>query len=119
MEYKFYNANPLNNDVADCTVRAISLAENISWDDAYKKLSRLARLRGQMMDNVEFIENYLDERYSRQCHYSKTIREFAYEHPSGIYLCTMNGHIVCVIDGCVYDTFNSLNRVMRCAWKVD
>ena len=24
-----------------------------------------------------------------------------------------------LIDGCVYDTFNCSERVMRCAWKVE
>ena len=117
--FKYYNANPLRNNVSDCTTRAISLAEGESWDYTYKKLSRLARRKGQMMDNVIFIEDYLDEYYPRQCHYSKTIGEFAKEYPVGTYLCTMPGHITCIIDGCIYDTFNPSNRVMRCAWQVE
>lgn len=117
--FKFYNSNPLNNDVSDCTTRAISLAEGTSWDYCYNKLSNLARKKGVMMDNVDFIEDYLDDRYPRQCHYSKTIREFIKEHPYGVYLCTMTGHITCVIDGCIYDTYNCSNRTMRCAWKIE
>ena len=58
--FKYYNANPLKNKVFDCTTRAISLAENTSWDYTYNKLSNLAREQGQMMDSVEFIEDYLD-----------------------------------------------------------
>lgn len=117
--YKYYNANPLKNKVSDCTTRAISLAENTSWDYTYNKLSNLAREQGQMMDSVEFIEDYLDRRYPRQCHYSKTIEEFVDEHPYGVYLCTMAGHITCIIDGCIYDTFDCGDRIMRCAWKVE
>lgn len=117
--YKYYNANPFKNKVFDCTTRAISLAENTSWDYTYNKLSNLAREQGQMMDSVEFIEDYLDRRYPRQCHYSKTIEEFIDEHPYGVYLCTMTGHITCVIDGCIYDTFDCGDRIMRCAWKVE
>lgn len=117
--FKYYNANPLKNKVSDCTTRAISLAECNSWDYTYNKLSNLAREQGQMMDSVEFIENYLDKRYPRQCHYSKTIEEFIDEHPHGVYLCTMTGHITCIIDGCVYDTFDCSNRIMRCAWKIE
>lgn len=117
--YKYYNANPLKNNVSDCATRAISLAEGTSWDYCYSKLSNLARQQGQMMDNVEFIENYLDNRYPRQCHYSKTINEFANEHSYGVYLCTMTGHITCVIDGCIYDTFDCGDRIMRCAWKIE
>lgn len=87
--FKFYNANPLQNRVSDCATRAISLAEGESWDYTYEKLSILAQREGKMMDNVEFIEDYLDNRYPRQCHYSITIGEFAEEFPEGIYLCTM------------------------------
>lgn len=57
--------------------------------------------------------------YTRQCHYSKTIEEFVEEHPHGVYLCTMIGHITCIIDGCIYDTFNCSDRIMRCAWKIE
>lgn len=117
--YKFYNNNPLKNNVSDCATRAISLAEGESWDYTYKKLSNLARMNGQMMDNVDFIEDYLDEHYPRECHYSKTIKEFCEEYPTGVYLCTMPGHITCVIDGCIYDTFDPSNRTMRCAWKIE
>lgn len=116
--FKYYNANPLKNNVSDCTTRAISLAEGESWDYTYEKLSNLARQQGQMLDSVEFIEDYLDDRYPRQCHYSKTVGEFAREFPQGVFLVTMNGHITCIIDGCIYDTFNPSTRTMRCSWKI-
>lgn len=89
MPYKFYNANSKGNYVNDCTVRAISLAEDISWNQAFKKLSRIAETEGILFDDVEFIEKYLDDRYPRQCHYSKKVGEFAREFPKGTYLVTM------------------------------
>jgi len=33
--FKYYNANPFGRLVNDCTVRAISLATNQSWDKTY------------------------------------------------------------------------------------
>lgn len=117
--FKYYNANPFKNNVSDCTTRAISLAEGDTWNNTYKKLSNLARRKGQMLDSVEFIEDYLDEHYPRQCHYSKTIGEFAREYPTGIYICSTNGHVTCIIDGCIYDTFNPSNRTMRCSWRIN
>ncbi len=74
MSYKYYNANPLLNNVSDCTVRAISKAENKTWDETYKELSDIAQKEGVLLDDVEFIESYLDKRYKRACHYSKTVR---------------------------------------------
>ena len=87
--YRFYNANPHGNNVQDCVVRAISVAEGKSWDETYEKLSDLAQEEGILLDDVRFVENYLDKRYKRQCHYSKTVGEFLQEHSKGIYLLTM------------------------------
>ena len=116
--YKYYNQNKDGRHINDCTVRAISLAQNKTWDETYKELSNLARERGMMFDSVEFVEDYLDERYYRQCHYSKTVGEFADEFIKGTYLITMNGHITCCIDGVIIDTFDCRDRIMRCCWKV-
>ena len=120
--YKYYNANALKNNVADCVVRAISLAEGESWDDTYNKLSDIAQRKGEMIDSVDFVEDYLDKRYPRQKHYSKTVGEFTEECPKGIYLVTMPGHITCIIKeksiGYIYDTFDPSNRRMWCSWRV-
>lgn len=116
--YRHYNANPLNNNTADCTVRAISTAEENTWDETYRKLSRLAQRQGVIFDDIKFIEDYLDKRYPRQCHYSMTVGEFIEEYPRGTYLVTMQGHITCIKDGILIDTFDCRDRKMWCCWKV-
>ena len=116
--YKYYNANARGNFVNDCVIRAISVAEGKSWDETYDELSNIAQEQGILLDDVNFVEGYLDKRYKRKRHYSKTIGEFISEFPRGIYLITMDGHITVVIDGVLYDTFDCRNRYMRCAWEV-
>lgn len=116
--YKFYNANALGNKVNDCVVRAISLAEDKTWDETYEELSEIAQSQGILLDDVEFVEGYLDKRYKRQCHYSKTVGEFIDEFPVGVYLITMEGHITVVIDGTLFDTFDCRDSRMWCSWKV-
>ena len=116
--WRYYNANARGNSVNDCVVRAISVAEGKSWDETYEKLSDIAQHEGILLDDVKFVENYLDKRYKRACHYSKTVGEFMEENLTGIYLITMPGHITVVIDGILYDTFDCRNREMWCAWKV-
>ena len=116
--YKFLNVNQNNNFVNDCVIRAIAVAENRSWGDTYDDLSRIAKKNGILLDDVNFVEHYLDKRYKRACHYSKTVGEFAKEHRKGTYLITMQGHITAIIDGIIYDTFDCSNRRMWCAWKV-
>lgn len=116
--YKFYNANAKGNFVNDCVVRAISLAEQKTWDETYKELSTIAQEKGIILDDVNFVEPLLDSRYKRKCYNSKYVGEFCKENPDGTYLITMNGHITCCINGIIYDTFDCTNRIMWCAWKV-
>ena len=116
--YRFFNANAQGNFVNDCTVRAISVAEGKSWDETYEELSDLAQNQGILLDDVSFVEDYLDDRYERTCHYSKLVGEFIEEYPKGTFLITMQGHITVVKDGVLYDTFDCRNRRMWCAWEV-
>ena len=117
--YKFHNQNSHQRYVDDCTVRAISLAEDKTWNYTYDKLSDMARSRGMMFNSVEFIEDYLDYNYKRECHSAITVGEFAEQNNRGTYLVTMPNHITVIIDGTIYDTFDCSDRIMRCAWKVD
>lgn len=116
--YKFYNANPFGRRIDDCVLRSISLLTNRTWGETYDEMAYLASKKGYMTENVEFVEDYLDDRYPRECHYSKTVGEFADEHPYGKYAITMEGHITALIDGVIFDTFDPSKRVMRCAWKI-
>ena len=116
--YKFYNANALGKFHNDCTVRAISLAEGKTWDETYEELSYVAQKNGIILDDVNFIEPFLDSRYERVCTKNKYVGEFAEENSTGIYLITMKGHITCCINGIIYDTFDCRDRVMWCAWRV-
>ena len=116
--YKYYNANTFKNDIEDCVIRCLSVLTNRSWRSVYDELSDLAGDVGLMFDDVEFVEDYLDDRYERECHYSKKVGEFAREYPWGRYAVTMNNHITAIIDGVIYDTFDPSNRIMRCAWRI-
>lgn len=117
--FRYYNANEFGHDIADCTIRAISVAEGISWDEAYRKISDYARERGLMMSSVENIEEYLDDNYQRVCPIDLTVGEFAYNNPYGVFLVTMEGHISTIIDGEIVDTFDPSDRILFCAWFVE
>lgn len=116
--YRYYNNNPNNRHIDDCVIRSISLLTDKTWNDLYDELSDLANNDSLMFDSVEFVEDYLDDRFDRECHYSKTVGEFAKEYKYGKYAVTMDGHITAIINGVIYDTFDPSRRVMRCAWKI-
>lgn len=116
--YEYYNANVRDNQVNDCTIRAISLAEGKSWNETYEELSDIAQYHGILLDDVNFIEPLLDDRYERTCYNNTYVGDFAKQHPYGTFLITMNGHITCCIDGVIYDTFDCRDRIMWCSWEV-
>ena len=72
-----------------------------------------------MLDDVNFVEDYLDKRYKRVPHYSKKVGEFVDEYAKGTYLVTMEGHITVIIDGIVYDTFDCRDRRIWGVWEVN
>lgn len=71
-----------------------------------------------ILNDVDFVEGYLNKRYPRLCYYDMTIGEFAKNCPKGHFVATMNGHIVAIIDNVIVDTFDCSNRKMKCCWQV-
>jgi hypothetical protein len=116
--YKFYNANARGNFVNDCVIRSISLAEGKTWDETYEELSDIAQYEGILLDDVDFVEGYLDKRYKRVPHCSRTVGELIEECPHGTYLVTMEGHITVIVNGVLYDTFDCRDRRIWCIWQV-
>ena len=118
--YKYHNNNALGLFENDCTIRAISTATGNTWDDTYKHLSNIARLQGTMMDDRDFIRDYLDERYERTYDIPRYVGEVAGAYPDNILLITMKepSHITCSKFGCIYDSFDCRNSVAEYCWIV-
>ena len=119
--FKYYNANPRGRRVNDCTVRAISLATGRSWDETFEELSKFAQAQAIMPDDVIYIDEYLDRKFKKVCGCKNkkiSVEEFVQKHPIGTYLITMNGHITCSIDGCIYDTFYPKDRFIWDAYQI-
>lgn len=117
--FTYYNANPNLLDTDDCTVRAISCLENISWSEAYKKLCNFARKNGLMMNNISSIEAYLDNFYDRVPIIEETVGEFIDNHKIGRYAITMPNHITALVEGINYDTFDSSKNKIWDAWLIE
>lgn len=117
--FKYYNANPLGRHVNDCSVRAISLATERTWDEAYEELSHFAQQQAITFSEIEFIDEYLAERYPCFCECDICqLKDFLELKLPGRYLITMSGHITCAIDGICYDTFDPSERYVKCIYQV-
>lgn len=116
--YKFHNNNSLGLFTNDCSIRALSTATNNTWDDTYEHLSNIARMNGKMMDDKYFIQEYLDNRYTRIEEIPQTVGEVAGMFKDNVLLITMQGHITCSKYGVVYDSFDCRNRIAEYCWIV-
>lgn len=116
--YRYYNANPHDLHIEDCSARAVSSALDIPWSEAYDMLSDSARNMGMMMDSVEAVEIFLDRWFDRVYVTEETVKEFIENHPRGRFLITMPGHITALVNGVNYDTFNPGDRYIWSAWQV-
>ena len=113
MAYIKYNANPYNNDTIDCVVRGISKLMDISWDEAYIRLfvegyiKKEIPIRNDVWIDFLLSEGYQIESVPNICPNCITVEEFANDHPQGRYLIGTGSHVIAVVHGNFYDTFNS------------
>ena len=108
-----FNANPVNKNTSDCTVRAISVLMNQSWRDTHADLSMTSYYLSEMpSSNSSWGEYLILNGYRRNvipdtCPACYTIKEFCMDHPKGRFLVATGSHVVAVIDGDYYDTWDS------------
>ena len=124
MSWANYNPNPVkaNGGVEDCAVRAISKALDISWEEAYAKLCANGYLMGDM-PNSDIVwgsvlrqEGFVREVVPNTCPDCYRMSMFCSDHPSGTYVVKTVGHVATVIDGVLYDSWNSEDTIPIYYW---
>lgn len=123
MSYVSYNINPLNKLVIDCTVRAISTIMRKDWDTVYIGLC----LKGYEMKDMPNSNSvwgaylrsngYYRELIPNTCPDCYRVRDFCYDHPQGSYLLATGAHVIAVIDGDYYDTWDSGDEIPIYYWR--
>lgn len=125
MSYIHYNDNPFGLDVGDCVIRAISLALNYNWFMVHDELCFLSRKMADMPSSNRVWKAYLKEKgisermIDTQCPNCLTVEEFCDSHNRGRYILSTceykkannivvtGTHVIAVIDGDYYDTWDS------------
>ena len=116
--YIHYNSNAVNRYTDDCVIRAISCATHRSWDEVYDELSDLAQYEGTLFDKRDFVLDYLNTRYKRIDGIKGSVGYVSGLFPHNTILITMRGHIVCSINGIVYDTFDCRDKEVEYVFLV-
>ena len=113
MAYIYENLNPLNRRVGDCVIRAIAKVMNMPWDDVAIDLSMMMVTGKDIVSSNALWGKYLELNGFRRgslpdtCPSCFTIADFCQMYPQGVFVVCTGTHVVAVIDGNYFDTFDS------------
>lgn len=110
-----YNKNPCGKSVGDCAVRAVSVALELTWFEAYDLLCAFGRnvcnlpsadeVWGAVLRDNGFVREAIEN-----CPECYTANDFCRDHPKGVYVLAFGGHVATVRYGKLYDSWNSGNE---------
>ena len=121
-EFVSYNPNPTGAKVGDCVVRALSKALGQTWEETYIDLSVEGLLMGDLPSANAVWGAYLRRKgFEREiipntCPDCYTVEDFCADYPKGVYVLALDGHVVSVVDGQYYDTWQSGREVPIYYW---
>lgn len=116
MWVRFEN-NPHGKSTGDCVVRAISKVLELPWAKAYLDLCVQGLSMSDWGSSNPVWDAYLRERgfvrkiIPNTCPDCYTILDFTADHPEGRYIVATGSHVVAVIDGNIYDSWDSSNEI--------
>lgn len=120
--WREYNPNPTGRRVGDCAVRAVAKALDISWEDAYMLIADNGFYMGDMpsSDSVwgatlrQF--GFYKTAIPNRCPDCYTVEDFARDNPRGTYVLGFGGHVATVVDGVLYDMWDSSQEIPVYVW---
>lgn len=117
MNYIYTNKNPMKKRNNDCAIQALCIVLNKTWEEVFMGLAETGLLIYEPMTNKATTDLYLrNHGFSRHaipdtCPDCYTVFDFCKDHPFGTYVLGTGDHAIAVIDGVIYDTWNSSNEI--------
>ena len=112
-----YNPNPMRKTVGDCVIRGIAKATGMDWESVYNLLCQKgAELYDMPSSNFVWAALLRDLGFQRfsipnACHDCYTVRDFAKDHPRGVYILGTGTHVIACENGDYFDTWDSGGEV--------
>lgn len=120
--YEYYNPNPVGRRVGDCAVRAIAKALGLDWEKAYILIVSNGFSMGDMPSSDSVTGSVLRQNgFYRKvipdtCPDCYTIEDFCNDNPKGTFVLYCGGHVATVVDGVLYDSWDSSNEIPTYVW---
>ena len=117
-----FNNNPTGRRVGDCAIRAVSVALGIDWEAAYALIAANGYALGDVIASDSVWGSVLRQHgfYRRsihdQCPDCYTASDFCRDHPRGVYVLGFGGHTAAVVDGNIYDAWDSSREIPQYYW---
>lgn len=120
--WKYYNPNPVARSGNDCSVRAISKALGLTWEQAFVRIALNGFLMGDVMatDSTwgSLLRQHGYHKYiiPNTCPDCYTAEAFCEDHPDGTYVLGFGGHVATCVDGVLYDSWDSSSEIPVYYW---
>lgn len=121
MWIKFQN-NPAGRNVGDCSVRAVSVALGVDWETAYNLIADAGFNMADMPSSdsvwgaVLRQNGFYRKSIPDSCPDCYTAADFAADHPRGVYVLGFGGHVATIVDGNLYDAWDSSQEIPQFVW---
>lgn len=117
-----YQPNPAGRNVGDCAVRAIAKAFKIDWETAYLMLCKAGYDMCDMPSSdsvwgaVLRQDGFYRKSIPNRCPDCYTAADFCLDNPFGTYVLGFGGHVATVVDGDLYDAWDSSHEIPQFVW---
>ena len=120
--WKYYNPNPTERRVEDCSVRAVAKALDIDWEQAYALITSAGFGMGDMPHSnsvwgaVLRQHGFYRKSIPDTCPDCYTAEDFCHDHPKGTYVLGFGRHVATVEDGDLYDSWDTSKEIPQYVW---
>lgn len=117
-----YNPNPTGRKVGDCAVRAVAKALNTDWETSYAMISSNGFQMGDMPSSnsvwgaVLRQNGFYRKAIPNTCPDCYTAEDFCKEYPKGVYVLGFGSHVATVVNGNLYDSWDSSKEIPQYFW---
>lgn len=117
-----FNPSPTGRRVGDCAVRAIAKALDVDWEKSYMMLAANGFGMGDMPSSdsvwgsVLRQHGFYRESIPNTCPDCYTARDFCKDNPKGTFVLGFGGHVATVVDGDLYDSWDSSDEIPVYVW---